>query len=778
MVVLSETAIGGTGMNLQSPGEPGFARSDRSIFPRNLFDVFMVNFLKRVRAIVESPGHQVLSITAALTLMLFMSPTVQAGQPPLSIEPAKMQPSLVLGRPMITWWEVKIQSSGLMVGKLTFVIKNDREFLATTETEELTLNGPEQRIRVMLPAIDSLNPIDQLQVDVSFRGKSFSGNLGQQILHVPFFRKKVFIGLATETSTMRKGGPRREQLMDRLRFENVVPRSEAYRSAEIDSEYIKTIYASVDPADFPSEPLAYCGYDIAIVAGSEFRNLRKPQLEALLAWIKAGGSLYLEPDGVLEPYHLEFLQNLVGDDPRAIVMQVDQAGKLLQDFAVNDGPGLSLKCGLGHAAMGISNPNLDSEFSGNAWVKFLRPLWHSRSTPLETPAEQSQYVYNPPQNPAPTVNTNSEHLAKMLASASRLPQTELLERLMPEGVRMVPLSVLSSILFVFVVLIGPGDYFVLGWLRMRKLTWVTFPLTTLCITAFTVSLSNSYMSTAETRRAIIMRDVGPSGLVVRTNRFELLYIAASRLVKTDVEKGFFASLKTGRSMINPTTGMVDRETDEFDTTSVRTAGRIPTEYTASQNVSKWTPQINRVFSIPGTTEKPDVDWSRFSLQTHEADMILKHLIPARLVDQVRSDFGPDALVACFTGEGGWADDTSTGWLSKRTPQNEAINQMNRRNRNYYPGAIDPIPEINNAKLQHKPDFFLWLYRMSVGFPGPGMFTPTAGIYSLVQQTAPTGSANCQDLPLLDSSDPGAWLLVIVVPGKEETIVYRKPMRFE
>ena len=46
---------------------------------------------------------------------------------------------------------------------------------------------------------------------------------------------------------------------------------------------------------------------------------------------------------------------------------------------------------------------------------------------------------------------------------------------MPEGVRMVPVSVLASILLGFVLWIGPGEYFLLGWLKLRKLTWVTFP---------------------------------------------------------------------------------------------------------------------------------------------------------------------------------------------------------------------------------------------------------------------------------------------------------------
>ena len=34
---------------------------------------------------------------------------------PITIESSTIQPSVTLGRPMLTWWDVKIQGSGLVV---------------------------------------------------------------------------------------------------------------------------------------------------------------------------------------------------------------------------------------------------------------------------------------------------------------------------------------------------------------------------------------------------------------------------------------------------------------------------------------------------------------------------------------------------------------------------------------------------------------------------------------------------------------------------------------
>ena len=51
-----------------------------------------------------------------------------------------------------------------------------------------------------------------------------------------------------------------------------------------------------------------------------------------------------------------------------------------------------------------------------------------------------------------------------------LAQSQLLENL-PRSAQMIPLSVATAILGVFVVLIGPGEWYVLGWLRRRRWKW-------------------------------------------------------------------------------------------------------------------------------------------------------------------------------------------------------------------------------------------------------------------------------------------------------------------
>jgi hypothetical protein len=183
--------------------------------------------------------------------LLWMPPAVYSQQTPLSIESSTIQPSIALGRPMLTWWDVKILGSGLVVGKFQFVIKADDLTLATVETEELTLNGPEQRIRVLLPTIDSHLYVDQLLVDISFQGKKYTGNLGRQILRVPFSSKTVFMGLVGESRTAKRLSNQRDTMLERLKFERIIPdsrrvsRSQKTNGDTDESEFVKTIFASI-----------------------------------------------------------------------------------------------------------------------------------------------------------------------------------------------------------------------------------------------------------------------------------------------------------------------------------------------------------------------------------------------------------------------------------------------------------------------------------------------------------------------------------------------------
>lgn len=354
---------------------------------------------------------------------------------------------------------------------------------------------------------------------------------------------------------------------------------------------------------------------------------------------------------------------------------------------------------------------------------------------------------------------------------------------------MVPLWLLGGLLLGFVVVIGPVDYIGLGWLKARKFTWVTFPAATILVTALTVWISNSYMTTGEARRALVLRDVGEDGSVVRTNRFELLFLSAARTVQTEVKKGTFSPLATTSEMnalyqqygqYNMTLsrrgpGLAYGQPTHQSHAPPRLTGRIPVEYIAAQDLPKWTPQLNRTFSIPGATEEPVVDWRSLTQGEITRTMFNAQALPAQLVARVRSQFGSTALVACFGPKGSWAYDRAAGWWRNRDQQvsgmNGGIYQQNAQlasqvnARMVAMGALDYTATQLPADIQQQSGLFRWLYQHSVAMP--------RGLFGLVSAVGPKGSSDLDDLPIYDSTDPTHALLIVVVPRGEDFVVYRK-----
>ncbi len=66
------------------------------------------------------------------------------------------------------------------------------------------------------------------------------------------------------------------------------------------------------------------------------------------------------------------------------------------------------------------------------------------------------------------------------------------------GVRMIPFSLVMGLVFVYILLIGPGDYFLLRRLRRLEWTWVTFPAIVLLVTAGAMVLAH-YLKGREVR---------------------------------------------------------------------------------------------------------------------------------------------------------------------------------------------------------------------------------------------------------------------------------------
>ena len=753
---------------------------------------------------IRNPQSAIL-LAAMLTIAVpCLAQDKPAKEKPIEIEQAGMQPTIQTGRPIPSWWDVKIKGSAMVEGRFEFVLKHDGQVLANLTTEELALTGPQQRIRVLLPPVDDQYGIDQLQAEVTFRGKRFTEKLGQHILRVAMARSRTFMMLTSSSRLASKRSVERDRVLKRLAFESMA-------TANLEDS-VQTIPTLLEPVDLPQEPMAYCAYDLVVLFGDEFRAIKKPQLDALTAWIRAGGSFYVEPTGVLEPYHIDFLRRLTAGDSRGLIFQPDSSGRLIPGTVWEDERIVTATAGLGRVAIRVEEDDAPSTFESKTWRRATAFLWKLRTEQIEAVAQLGRFDLskvslggigqtvidtNGDGVPDTVVQANDPRIAlgtipippgwlKLKLSTST---GELLDRLMPEGVQMVPLWLLGFILLGFVVMIGPVDYIGLGWLKARKYTWLLFPLATVAVTGLTVWVSNSYMSSAEARRGLVIRDVGEDGSIVRANRIELLFIASSRPVTTELRKGVFSPLGTGGSMAGNSAALYRQQLmqqqlmqrqmrsgrpggsvvgdDELSgaKSPPRIEGRIPTQFEVTQDLAKWTPQLNRMFWIPGPADEQPIDWNAITEGQITTAMLDSHSTSFELLDRVRRQFGKEALVACLGPNGRWAYDRSPDWWTHQDQNgNPHINQQRIQPAQFQDYTNTQLP----IEVQQQGDLFRWLYQHSIALP--------RGLFSLASHIGPKGGPELDDLPIYDPSDTGHALLIVVIPVQDDFVVYRKLVR--
>lgn len=665
----------------------------------------------------------------------------------LILEQAAFQPSVQVGRPIPTWWDVSLSGTTLVEGRFEFRMFNDDRRLSTLVTDDLALAPPQQRIRVLLPPVSDEYRIEQLRLEITFHGRGLSQKLPPQILRVALPKLRTFMVL-NPVSSLTKRDASRAAILQRLEIESL--------GTDL-SESTKSVRINLDPRDLPQDPLQYCAFDLVVVLEDEFRLLKAPQLDALLAWVRAGGKLYLEPAGVLEPYHVGFLNGLLPDLENLVA---GPDGRLLPDTFGSSSFPRRAWLGFGRVLVRLDDFAAAPDVETREWRSAAAYLWKLRRT-IQTRVEATDATTLLPDtaeaSPRPTnpYSSNPYQYQDIRITRPDL-NSDLIGILLPRGVQMVPLWVLALLLGGFVLWIGVFDYRILGWLRMRKYTWVTFPLATLAVTWLTLWISNQYMTAGESRRNLIIHDVGPDGVLARTHNFQLLFQASTHLAETAVQKSLIAPLKSMQLSMGRQPGYPGGYPPPYVGTPVivgppaQLKGRIPTAYTLTQDVAQWTPQLNRQFSIPGPEAAANVDLAAI---VRAAQSSALNLEPARpLAQEIFRQFGPEARSALIGF--GQPLSLSNHWNSlSYTPNSDASN-------------LWMVPE----NVRNQGTEFRWLYYHSAASDN--------GAFLLVSSISPTAGASLEDLPLLDESDSDQGLLIIAVPRGDDLVVYRLLLQTE
>lgn len=701
----------------------------------------------------------------------------RAESPSLTAEIASPSALVRSGAPITIVWKLRSQSSSLLEGRLELKVKDGHERLARLVTDEIVLNTGEQLYRTVLPTLDTTSPLNSVEVELRFAGARQTIDLGAHSnLRLPSPWQRAFVVAFSD--------PWQTSLPHDKRTFVESFRLESY-NADTTDRTITTSTAHIRPETMPSDPLGYFGFDIVLLVGEGFADLKEPQLQAIRSWVDAGGSLAVVPGReIVRDDHFKFLTELTAGS-RANPLTLDSSGRLFSPADSENADGstgsphiLLRRYGLGRVA--VVRDQLD------ALVPATRPelrrlvafLWKMRYDQLAEFESSGKWDVRPSSAtgvvdasvagaavPGVPPQVADEMIAQIrprdmqLAPLALQTGDQLLARLMPRNLRVVPMAIVAYMLVVYVLAIGPGDYWLLGKFKLRRFTWILFPAVTIGFAVGTVAVSNWYMRVADNRRNVTFLDVGENGHIARRNRFDLLFRATQGEVLTEMQRGLFVAMNhqqfTRGSWFNYQQAVRRGTENQLDLVAIpEYVGRIPARYTVSQYLPQWTPQLNRLCMLAADESQPSIefDWSSLAgLNASPPNNLLAEENRRRITDGIHLAFGPEASIYAVVGRK----------LQHIAGQPDVLQ---RDDPELYAAGTTPYqPNYYGAQNAGQSTFLLDVCSGS----------SQGGLFNVISQFSPAGGTTFEDLALIDPSDSRQWLLIVIVERGDDLIVYRK-----
>lgn len=730
-----------------------------------------------------------------LLLIISLASDTAAAQPQLPVR-MRLEPLTIRGRsggPLPIQIKLEYNRNQIMEGDLVLdiynsIISND-DRVASIRYEGVVLQGNDYIFNTVLPPIEhSATKLYQIiawfeteteRIPLTSDADQIDPPAPHDLLSISAFERATLMCSCSGERDYLKASANRSFLNRRLSLANYNPprrvsNGQNARNQMLAIPDIQDFAVSWDAIELPEDPLHYCSFDVVLLAERALGRLDESQMNALTTWVKAGGSLCVLPDdNRLTKTHLQFLQTLFErDDDPDLHLSISDDNTLLV-ISGKQSPIINRHLGIGRVTLLPNLPDLSASLSDQDIASVVTHLWKVRS---DSPIAQGE-SWQPDRNIRQLLKQNGYRISDRQGTvvvtggrfrSSRVEVGTLQEAvgtlglgfkiqpkpnplisaaetsLLPEGIQMVPTWVIALLLVAYVITIGPVDYFVLGYFRLRKFTWVLFPLVTAFFTLLTIWIAHKYMSSTDTGGGISIVDVGQSGEPLRRTDLQMHFYASQQDVTVDASQTFTVPAQMimvgfnqygGPSAPRPTVARMSY------------SGRFPQSYSTSQQMRQWEPQTVRTLTLaPEVEGVPQIDWDDSELVT-TADGRIK-------LGQMISGWAPadteiDAVVLNGTQQyllnsgflfarhllDAGKDWTTTGqWQGHYSMPNHA--------------AITGMGLIEAAAVTPQNDFF-----------------------GIVSQVSPHGSASMEDMPVLDTSDESQWLLMVAVRNNDQNHIH-------
>lgn len=704
------------------------------------------------------------------------------------------------GSPIPLQIKLEYNSPEILEGDLILEIYNSfvtpEDLLATVRYEGIVLQGNDYFLRTVLPPIEhSHSKLYQVVGWFDTETKRYSVSRDPEnedephdLLSVsPHDRSLLMCSASGQRDYLKAHGNRKylNQALLLSRYYADGPASGSGRATDLSApspgsaQQIQDYTCSWDAYQLPEDPLHYCSFDVVLLADQALSRMDEAQLRALDRWVQAGGSLCVYPDdNRLTALHLQFLSKWLerAEDPSVAVSLSDQGRLIL--ISDKPDPVVNRFYGFGRVTLLPAAEDIAARLTPDELAATVAHLWKIRAdsalhqgSQLESPhltallsqngirIERDNDLLIVVQGTGSTTRRTAYQSMDQVVSAYAFdfhpqPKPSALiaaceAALMPEGVRMVPSSIIAMLLIGYVITVGPVDYLVLGYFRARKYTWILFPVVTAGFTILTVSIAHSYMAASDTGGRLTVVDLVEDGLPVRQTDVQMHFHGAQTTQSAEVKNGFLVPARVQN--MNPvfSNRMVSTEVRQ-----IHYSGRFPQAYTTRQSMRQWEPQLNRQMSLaPQVSQLPEIPWQDASLVTDPtqrsrlADLLRQSGKPGQQIDAVI--LHQHSLYNVFE---------SDSFLFS------SLNLQHGQN------WMQADPWLNQRQYRHTPSRLAMLSAAVVeasAQPGRGDF------FTFVSQVSPEGSASLEDLPVLDSSDARQWLLVVAVQEGDHLTIFRR-----
>lgn len=498
--------------------------------------------------------------------------------------------------------EVRItnHTQSIIEGRIELTLLRGGTAAAIHRSGELVIQPGARVVPLSLPSLPEAEDGDGLGAQIRFTGKSGELDLGRQQIGIFGLGANQFI-----LAIPRAG--RRLAEMDTARERGIY--LESLRPALDKAPWlaITTIVAPLTAEQIPRHPLGWCAYDAVMLDGPAFAAAGEKQLTSLARWVEGGGSVFVctndPPAAGLGAHHVAFLQRLAASQP-AVSFSIGENGRVT--WASRDAGPRMFRTGIGRAVIATATPASRDEYKHKSWREAVAWLWKVRADHRGTIAREG------------TLDNDwaKEGQAYRGFDDPRRNDWEWdaangFSALTPGAPRQLPLAVVAGVLGLLLVLIGPGDWMVLGWLRRRRWTWFVFPVLSAGFAWWMAHLSGKYLGVADRTGMIRLVDVGGDGRVLREVRYEMLFPANDREWTHDLRDAIAVPVpRPGERFITfpPVEGTVGFRIRTPDAPAV-SEWSSPGHFTLRRSVRQWTPALVRVTSFPDAKDDSGIDWN-------------------------------------------------------------------------------------------------------------------------------------------------------------------------